>query len=124
MGQKLGAIKDQATGEIYALDLEKFANTLLSTNKDETVRLLQGMDDILKADEKVIDNILDFAASETLQKGVMGLGFYRDLIASMVGGLKRGIASVAGVPQMPGVQIGARLIGRALPTLATSTTED
>ena len=112
--------------EIYSPKLESFVKNLLSTDKDELIRQLKALDSLNKADDKVIEQLLDYAAAEGLDKGI-GFGPVSKMIMGLLGGRKR-IAQVAGWMQRPAVSVGGKdipllpfrgLVGRGAVTKAT-----
>ncbi len=108
--------------EIYARKTESFIGNVLSTKKDETLRLLGDLDDLLGADDKVIQNLLDVAASETLEEK-FGLGLFQRMLVGLLGGKKR-IAEIGMAIQKPAVQFGKRALGRFVPTGITELTAE
>lgn len=100
--------------EIYARKTESFIGNVLSTKKDETLRLLTDLDELVGADDRVIENLLDVAASETLEEK-FGLGLWQRMLVGLLGGKKR-IAEIGAAIQEPIVQFGKRAIGRFIPT--------
>lgn len=97
--------------EIFSPNTEQFANTLLGTSKDETVRGIQKLDSFLKAGDRVAEDLLDVAATESLGKTIQFMGV---LQRSVIGGLggQKGIAGVAAATQSPGGQAVRTLINR------------
>ncbi len=87
--------------DIFAPKIEQFANNILGTNKDETVRGLAQLDKFLaEPSERIVEDLLDVAAAESFSKNIelMGL-FSRGLIGS-VGG-RKAIAGTAANFQSP-----------------------
>ncbi len=118
LGRNFQAIK-APNGEIYARKTESFIGNVLSSKKDETLRLLGDLDNLLGADDKVIAELLDIAASETLEEK-FGMGIFQKIIVGLLGGKKR-IAEIGAAVQRPIVQFGKRAFGRFIPTAITET---
>lgn len=117
--KKLLAIKDPSTGEIYAQPLESFTRNLLSSGKDETIRMLKGLDNLLQGNDRIIEKALDYAAAEALQKPIRGFGPFAELMSGIFGG-RKGIARVGQVIQSLPVQATTKAVGRLIPTMLTS----
>ncbi len=107
--------------EIYARKTESFIGNVLSTKKDETLRLLGDLDDLLGVDDKIIENLLDVAASETLEEK-FGLGLFQRMLVGLLGGKKR-IAEIGAAIQKPVVQFGKKAFGRFIPTAISESVE-
>ena len=104
-------------GEIYASPAERFASEIMSSKKDDLIRRLQALDKLNHSQDKVIEDFLDYAASEALDKKI-GFGVFQEALVGMLGGRKR-IAQVGAVGQTPGF-IGTRMMaGRGAPILGT-----
>ena len=120
-GDTFRAVIRKDTGETFSRKLESFLGNVLSTSKDETFRLLKELDNLLGIDDKIIEQMLDFAASEVIEKGpALGIGFFQRMISGMVKGRK----ALARIGQFGGAlptQAAARAIGRAVPTGITGT---
>ena len=107
-------------GEIYARKTESFIGNLLSSKKDETLRLLKDLDELIDVDDRAIEKLLDVAASETLEEK-FGLGIWQKILVGLLGGKKR-IAEIGAAVQEPAVQFGKKLLGRFVPTGITEAT--
>ena len=105
--------------EIYARKLESFISNVLSTNKDESIRLLKDLDDLLGVDDKIIEELLDLAASEAIEKK-LGVGIYQETLVGMLGGRKL-IAKIGAITQKPSLGLLKKATGRLLPTLTTES---
>ncbi len=119
VGKKFTAIK--RPGEIFAPKIEQFAGQTLSTSKDEQIRLLKALDDILPKSDKVIEDLLDAAASEVIDKPFGGGLFKTGL--QMLGGKKR-IAQFGRFFQRPTTKAIKSGIGRGVVTSATELLQD
>ncbi|KKN70063.1 hypothetical protein LCGC14_0435100 [marine sediment metagenome] len=115
LAKKFTAIQNKATGEIFAPDLEKFITSLLSESKDETIRLLRSMDAFLDVSDRVIEQALDAAAAESLEKGV-GITLVGRIIAGLFGGRKI-LPRIGREVQRPVTQAVKTGLGRLLPSL-------
>ena len=118
LGSKFQAITGK-NQEIYARKLESFISNLLSTNKDESIRLLRDLDDLLGVDDKIIEELLDLAASEAIEKKI-GLGVFQETLIGMIGGRKT-LAGIGAITQKPALGLLKATTGRLLPTLTTET---
>jgi len=107
--------KFQATlidGDTFSPATEQFANTLLGTSKDETVRGLRKLDSFLNnADDRIVEDLLDVAATESLSKTINFMGVVQRSIIGALGGQK-GIAAGAAAAQSPGGRVLRGLINR------------
>ncbi len=98
--------------EVFSPNTEQFANTLLGTSKDETVRGLRKLDSFLKnADDRVVEDLLDVAATESLEKTIQFMGVRQRAVIGALGG-QQGIARGAAVAQSPVGKFLRELIGR------------
>ena len=111
--KKFEAVK--GSGEIYASNLEKYVKNLLSTNNDETIRMLKDLDKFNKADDRVVEELLDLAAAESLDKGIPDISMFGKIVGGMFGGRKI-LPRVARVVQHPVTKQTARLAGRGAVT--------
>jgi len=100
-------------GEIYASPAEKFAAELMSTKKDDLIRRLKDLDRLTNADDKIIDEFLDYAASEALDKKI-GFGVFQEMLVGMLGGRKT-IAQMGAFGQKPIIKAGEKILGRTVP---------
>jgi hypothetical protein len=101
-------------GDTFSPDTEQFANTLLGTSKDETVRGIRKLDEFLKnANDKIVNDLLDVAATESLEKEVQLMGLLSRTAFGMMGG-KKAVVKGAALAQEPGVRALSNLIGRGL----------
>lgn len=99
-------------GDTFSPKTEQFANNLLGTSKDEVVRSLRKLDSFLEsADDRVVEDLLDVAATESLEKTIQFMGVaQRTLIGSLQGQI--GIAAGAAAVQTPTAKVLRALIGR------------
>ncbi len=119
LGKNFEAVLRVDTGESFALKGERFLGNILSTTKDDTIRILKELDSLLLGSDKIIDSALDFAASEIIEKGpAVGIGFFQRMITGMLGGRKTlaRIGAFAGATPTKAIASG---IGRAIPTAVT-----
>jgi len=100
-------------GEIFSPQTEQFANTLLGTSKDETVRGIRKLDSFLGAEDRIIEDLLDVAATESLSKTINFMGVIQRSLIGALGG-QRGIARGAAAIQSPVGQTLRTLINRGL----------
>lgn len=100
--------------EIYASPVEGFASEIMSSKKDDLIRRLKALDSLNKADDKVIDEFLDYAAAESLDKN-MGFGVFQEMLAGMLGG-RRKVAEIGAAMQTPAAEGVKKSISRATPT--------
>ena len=105
-------------GKIFAKRPEKFAANLLKTAKDEEIAELKQLDSFLGLSDRVIEDLLDVAAAESLDKPFELIGLGGRVLAGALGG-KKTIAGAASIPQMKAVSIPTALTGRAIPTMFT-----
>lgn len=105
-------------GETFATQPEKFASRLLKTTKDEQIRLLKELDSFLDVDDKIIDEFLNIAAAEEIEKPIQLLGLPSRILAGAFGG-RRSVAGIAKGLQHPAIQAGRKFGGRGLITGAT-----
>jgi hypothetical protein len=111
------AVSKSPEGEIYATPAERFASEIMSTKKDDLIRRLKDLDKLANADDKVIENFLDYAASEALDKK-MGMGVFQEILVGMFGG-RKSIATVGMLGQKPVMQAAKKTIGRGVVVGAT-----
>jgi hypothetical protein len=101
-------------GETFSPKTEQFANTLLGTSKDETVRGLKKLDSfLLNADDKIVEDLLDVAATESLEKNIQLMGVMARTAIGAMGG-QRSIAGGAANVQSPGGQLIRGLLNRGV----------
>lgn len=105
--------------EIFTPATEQFANNLLGTSKDETVRTLQKLDSFLGAEDKVIEDLLDVAATEALGNPFEMMGLFQRSILGALGG-KKAVAGGAANLQSPGGRVIRGLINRGTAAGGTS----
>lgn len=103
-------------GEIYSQRLESFTSTLLSSKKDETIRMLVDLDSLLSVEDQLIEELLNYAAAESMQQEVMGMGIFQRMMVGMLGG-RQTLAKTGRLIQSATVQGTKKGIGRAIPTL-------
>ena len=108
--------------EIYARNLEAFTQNLLSSNKDETIRLLKDLDKLLDAPDRIIEQALDLSAAETLEKGV-GLTPMQKTILGIFGGRKL-FPRIGAKIQHPVTQGIKKGTGRTIPIIATELNKE
>lgn len=107
-------------GEIYSPKLESFLANLLGTTKDEQIRRLKDLDALLNTNDKVINELLDYATAESLQKEVMGMGLFQRLLTGLAGG-RKALARMGYIAQHPATQATKKIIGRTIPVLTTES---
>jgi len=105
LGKNFAAVKSPE-GEIYASPTERFAAEIMSTKKDDLIRRLKDLDSLANAPDKVIDNFLDYAASEALDKKI-GMGVFQETLVGMLGG-RKSIAGVGRFAQEPFIRMGGK----------------
>lgn len=110
-------------GETFAPKVEKFAGGLLKTSNDEQMRLLRQLDDLLGADEKVIDDLLNVAAAEAIDKPIQLLGLPSRILAGALGG-RRSVAGMGRFAQSPFTRGTGKALGRGLVTGTTELLQD
>lgn len=113
LGKRFMAVRSPA-GEIYASPAESFAADIMSTKKDDLIRRLKDLDSLANAPDKVIEDFLDYAASESLDKKV-GFGIFQEMLVGMLGG-RRSIARLGALGQQPLIKAGKTAIGRGVVT--------
>jgi len=117
LGKNFMAVRSPE-GEIYATPAEKFAAELMSTKKDDLIRRLKDLDKLANSPDKVIDEFLDYAASEALDKKI-GMGVFQETLVGILGG-RKSIAWIGAFGQEPIVQITEKITGRLVPTLISN----
>ncbi len=105
-------------GKVFAKKPERFAGNLLKTAKDEEIAELKQLDSFLGLNDRVVEDLLDVAASEAIDKPFELLGLGSRIAAGTVGG-KRLVAGLAGIPQMKAISIPTAAVGRTIPTMFT-----
>ena len=105
--------------EIFAPKTETFAANLLKTSKDEQLRLLRQLDDLLPAEDKVIEDLLDAAASEAIESPIQLLGLPSRIAAGALGG-RKAIAGFGQFAQEPSTRAIGKGLGRGIVTGATA----
>jgi len=115
LGQKFLSVR--APDDQFAPQIESFAQTLLSSSKDETIAMLRNLDEVLDVEDRVIEQLLDLSAAETFERGV-GLTPFQKMLLGMFGGRKLIPRIGAGV-QAPVTQAAKTGFGRFVPTAAT-----
>lgn len=117
-GKSFKAILDE-TGETFSTKLEKFLSTTLSTSRDESIRLLKRLDSFLGVKDRIVEDALDAAAAEVLDKGAgFGIGLVQNMITGALGG-KRSLAQIGAAVGSPLAKGAGRAIGRLIPTSLT-----
>jgi len=87
---------------------------------NRTVRGIRALDGFLKnADDRIVEDLLDVAATESLEKTIQFMGVHQRSLVGALGGQK-GIARGAAIVQDPNAQLLRNLVGRSLPTGASS----
>lgn len=112
----------QGEAEVFAPKTERFVSTLLSTKKDETIRLLQTLDALQVAPDRVIEDVLDIAAAESIEKGI-SFGPWSRIVTGMLSITKTG-ARIGGFAQRPTVVGLKTAIGRAVPVGISELTRE
>jgi len=87
--------------DTFAEKLEVFAKNLLEPGKDDRIRKLKALDGLLKADDKVIDELLDLAAAESLDQPAGFAGLLGRLVFEFVGGKKTVIGTGKNLRSIP-----------------------
>lgn len=105
-------------GTYVSPEVESFARNIIKSSKDEQIRWLQQLDELLGADDKVIKRFLDYAGAEALE-GDTGFSWIQKILLGALGGRKIP-AHIGRLIQSLPVQAGARITGRAIPTAVTS----
>ena len=116
LGSSFTAIKSPE--EIFAPKIERFAGQTLTSSKDEQIRLLKALDDILPVEDKVVEELLDAAAAEAIDKPIQLLGLPSRILAGALGG-KRAIAGFGKFVQRPTTKAVTSGLGRGAVTGAT-----
>jgi len=122
LGKKLSGLRDPSTGEIYSQNLERFTKNLLSTDKDETIRLLKDLDKLNSSNNRIIETLLDYSAAEGLERG-KGLGIWQQMMVGMLGG-RKSIARIGAVAQSPITKALRKGAGRAITVGTTELTTE
>lgn len=102
-------------GQAYSPDIEQFAKGLLDPGKDEIVKELVQLDGLLPKNQKIIEELLDYAASETLERPVGQFGLIGRTALGFTGG-RKGFARIGQAIQSPKTQTLSKVIGRTIPT--------
>lgn len=105
-------------GELHSPEIESFAKNLLDPGKDEIIKELSSLDTMLPANKQIFEELMDYAASETLERPVAQFGIATRTIMGLVGG-KKGIARVGALGQQPIMKGIGKGIGRLIPTAVT-----
>lgn len=105
--------------EIFTPQTEQFANNLLGTSNDEKIRQLRKLDELLNAKDRVIEDLLDVAASESLEKPLQNIGVKQRMVSEALGGRKT-LAGVGAAAQTPGAQVLGNLLRSGGATGVTS----
>lgn len=105
-------------GEVFAGKTERFAGTLLRTSKNEQMAELHKLDSLLRVDDKVIEDLLDLASAEELNKKIGAVGLGGKVAAGILGG-RRATAQALGGAQTPIGRGTRRAFGRFIPTAAS-----
>lgn len=108
--------------ETYATQPEKFFQSLLKTDKSELTRKLKDLDGILNADDKVIDEVLDLAAAEQVEKGPDATGGLISKVFSGMYNLRVAAANIGKFTQSNAgevIKTTAQVAKRLSPTIVT-----
>ncbi len=109
LGKNFAAVKGPGD-EIYASPAERFAAELMSTKKDDLMRRLKDLDKLANADDKIIDDFIDYAASEALDKKI-GMGVFQEILVGMLGG-RKSVARIGQFGQQPIIRALEKGVGR------------
>jgi len=105
--------------EIFTPRTEQFANNLLGTSKDETIRQLKKLDSLLGSSDRVIEDLLDVAATESLDKPLQNIGVGQRMVTEALGGRKT-LAGFGAAAQSPGGRALRGALRSGTPTAITS----
>ena len=104
----------QLTRETFGENVENFAKNILNTSNDDLIRRLKALDQLTNVDDRIIEEFLDYAAAESLERGV-GMGLVQQIVASFFGG-RVGVAKLNQIIRSPATQGLKTLMGRGLVT--------
>jgi len=107
--------------EIFTPDTERFAANLLGSSKDEQIRVLQKLDSFLSASDKVVEDLLDVAAAESIEKPIQFVGSVGSRLATGAVGGRKAVAQIGAASQTPVAEIMRQLLGSGTSLGGTET---
>lgn len=105
-------------GDTFSERLEKFAKNLLGTSNDEQMAKLKAFENLLGSEDKVTDDLLDFAVAESIDKTMDVIGIFNRILFATFGG-KRAFIRTGQVFRDPVTKAVVTGAGRAAVTGAT-----
>lgn len=109
IGTAFFALKDKSAKNIYSKDIEKFINQITfgdGKKRTEVISMLKDVEKNLTSGDKVIDEVVNYAAAQELARPIKGAGGYIGSVLNFLLGGKKGIAEKAsGIEKFKG-QVG------------------